>query len=73
VGGSEGSERVRFLGIGAVVWSVLLVGVGLAAETLSAAGPAGPAAGYGVVAAFAAFVGWQLWRADRRRRAEPGG
>jgi hypothetical protein len=73
VGGSEGSERVRFLGIWAVVWSVLLVGVGLAAETLSAAGPAGPAAGYGVVAAFAAFVGWQLWRADRRRRAEPGG
>ena len=69
MGGSEGGEAVRFLG----PWAVLLVGVGLAAETLRATGAAGTVAGYGVVAAFATLVGWQLWRADRRRRAEPGG
>jgi len=73
VGGSEGGEAVRFLGPWAVFWAVLLVGVGLAAETLRATGAAGTVAGYGVVAAFATLVGWQLWRADRRRRAEPGG
>ena len=60
---------MRFL----VPWGVLLVVVGVAVEALSATGPAGQAAGYGLVGAFAGLVCWQLWRYDRRRRAQPGG
>jgi hypothetical protein len=57
-----------------LLWGVLLVVVGVAVEALSATGTAGKVAGYGVVVAFfATLVWWQLWRYDRRRRAQSGG